>query len=142
MMAVHLNLKNDEIVIIMGVGRGTVATSRAEQGTGSKKTTVTSVEMSKKSLDNAKAGDNVDLPLRGISRTGIQIGQDEGGRHTAFILNYISRFYFRTANVIGKLDLLENVKMVMCGDNVTVAFELTTPVVLEPVFGLQAKDLL
>ncbi|GJS01156.1 putative reverse transcriptase domain-containing protein [Tanacetum coccineum] len=88
--------------------------------------------MSKKELDNAKAGDNVDLPLRGISRTGIQIGQDEGGRHTAFILNYISRFYFRTANVIGKLDLLENVKMVMCGDNVTVAFELTTPVVLEP----------
>ncbi|GJU09241.1 ribonuclease H-like domain-containing protein [Tanacetum coccineum] len=75
MMAVHLNLKNDEIVIIMGVGRGTIATGCAEQGTGPKKTTVTGVEMSKKSLDNVEAGDNVDLPLRGISRTGIQIGQ-------------------------------------------------------------------
>ncbi|GJZ87825.1 elongation factor Tu, mitochondrial [Tanacetum coccineum] len=113
-------------------GRGTVATGRAEQGTGSKKTTVTSVEMSKKSLDDAEAGDNVDLPLRGISRTGIQIGQDEDGRHTAFISNYRPRFCFRTANVIGKVDLLENIKMVMCEDNVIVAFELSTPVVLEP----------
>ncbi|GJR01754.1 type 1 diaclyglycerol acyltransferase [Tanacetum coccineum] len=108
------------------------STGRAEQGTGSKNTTVTGVEMSKKSLDNGEAGDNVGLPLRGISRTGIQIGQDEGGRHTTFISNYRPRFCFRTANVTRKVDLLENVKMVMRRDNVTGTFELTTPVVLEP----------
>ncbi|GJV86938.1 elongation factor Tu, mitochondrial [Tanacetum coccineum] len=121
----------------LSMGRGTVGTGRAEQGTGSKNTTVTGVEMSKKSLDNGEASDNVGLPLRGISRTGIQIGRksklsDEGGRHTTFISIYRPHFYFRTANVIGKVDLLENLKMIMRGDNVTAAFELTTPVVLEP----------
>lgn len=150
-------------------GRGTVATGRVEQGTikvgeeveimglmqGSKKTTVTGVEMFKKSLDHGEAGDNVGLLLRGISRTDIQRGQviakpgsvktytkfeaeiyvltkDEGGRHTAFFSNYRPQFYLRTADVTGKVDLPENVKMVMPGDNVTAAFELITPVVLEP----------
>ncbi|KAK9069002.1 hypothetical protein SSX86_013118 [Deinandra increscens subsp. villosa] len=150
-------------------GRGTVATGRVEQGTikvgeeveimglmqGSKKTTVTGVEMFKKSLDHGEAGDNVGLLLRGISRTDIQRGQviakpgsvktytkfeaeiyvltkDEGGRHTAFFSNYRPQFYLRTADVTGKVDLPESVKMVMPGDNVTAAFELITPVVLEP----------
>ncbi|KAK1428249.1 hypothetical protein QVD17_17079 [Tagetes erecta] len=150
-------------------GRGTVATGRVEQGTikvgeeveimglmqGSKKTTVTGVEMFKKSLDHGEAGDNVGLLLRGVSRTDIQRGQviakpgsvktytkfeaeiyvltkDEGGRHTAFFSNYRPQFYLRTADVTGKVDLPENVKMVMPGDNVTAAFELITPVVLEP----------
>ncbi|PWA59257.1 GTP binding Elongation factor Tu family protein [Artemisia annua] len=150
-------------------GRGTVATGRVEQGMikvgeeveimglmqGSKKTTVTGVEMFKKSLDHGEAGDNVGLLLRGISRTDIQRGQviakpgsvktytkfeaeiyvltkDEGGRHTAFFSNYRPQFYLRTADVTGKVDLPENVKMVMPGDNVTAAFELITPVVLEP----------
>ncbi|XP_076934092.1 elongation factor Tu, mitochondrial-like [Bidens hawaiensis] len=150
-------------------GRGTVATGRVEQGTikvgeeveimglmqGSKKTTVTGVEMFKKSLDHGEAGDNVGLLLRGISRTDIQRGQviakpnsvktytkfeaeiyvltkDEGGRHTAFFSNYRPQFYLRTADVTGKVELPEDVKMVMPGDNVTAAFELITPVVLEP----------
>ncbi|KAI3668196.1 hypothetical protein L6452_43273 [Arctium lappa] len=150
-------------------GRGTVATGRVEQGMikvgeeveimglmqGSKKTTVTGVEMFKKSLDHGEAGDNVGLLLRGISRTDIQRGQviakpgsvktytkfeaeiyvltkDEGGRHTAFFSNYRPQFYLRTADVTGKVDLPESVKMVMPGDNVTAAFELITPVVLEP----------
>ncbi|KAK1426688.1 hypothetical protein QVD17_15366 [Tagetes erecta] len=150
-------------------GRGTVATGRVEQGTikvgeeveimglmqGSKKTTVTGVEMFKKSLDHGEAGDNVGLLLRGVSRTDIQRGQviakpgsvktytkfeaeiyvltkDEGGRHTAFFSNYRPQFYLRTADVTGKVELPENVKMVMPGDNVTAAFELITPVVLEP----------
>lgn len=94
------------------------------------------------------------LLLRGISRTDIQRGQviakpssvktytkfeaeiyvltkDEGGRHTAFFSNYRPQFYLRTADVTGKVELPENVKMVMPGDNVTAAFELITPVVLE-----------
>ncbi|XP_076917809.1 elongation factor Tu, mitochondrial-like [Bidens hawaiensis] len=150
-------------------GRGTVATGRVEQGTikvgeeveimgmmqGSKKTTVTGVEMFKKILDHGEAGDNVGLLLRGISRTDIQRGQviakpnsvktytkfeaeiyvltkDEGGRHTAFFSNYRPQFYLRTADVTGKVELPEDVKMVMPGDNVTASFELITPVVLEP----------
>nr|GEX60157.1 elongation factor Tu, mitochondrial [Tanacetum cinerariifolium] len=148
-------------------GRGTVATGRVEQGIikageeveilglgQTKKTTVTGVEMFKKSLDHGEAGDNVGLLLRGISRTDIQRGQviakpgsvktytkfeaeiyvltkDEGGRHTAFFSNYRPQFYLRTADVTGKVELPENVKMVMPGDNVTAAFELITPVVLE-----------
>nr|XP_043619451.1 elongation factor Tu, mitochondrial-like [Erigeron canadensis] len=148
-------------------GRGTVATGRVEQGMikvgeeveilglgQTKKTTVTGVEMFKKSLDHGEAGDNVGLLLRGISRTDIQRGQviakpnsvktytkfeaeiyvltkDEGGRHTAFFSNYRPQFYLRTADVTGKVELPENVKMVMPGDNVTAAFELITPVVLE-----------
>lgn len=150
-------------------GRGTVATGRVEQGKikvgeeveilglmqGSKKTTVTGVEMFKKILDHGQAGDNVGLLLRGIGRGEIQRGQvickpgtiktyknfeaeiyvltkDEGGRHTAFFSNYRPQFYLRTADVTGKVVLPENVKMVMPGDNVTAAFELIVPVPLEP----------
>ncbi|XP_047316607.1 elongation factor Tu, mitochondrial [Impatiens glandulifera] len=150
-------------------GRGTVATGRIEQGkikTGEDveilglmqgaplKTTVTGVEMFKKSLDYGQAGDNVGLLLRGLKREDIQRGQviakpasvktykrfeaeiyvltkDEGGRHTAFFSNYKPQFYLRTADITGKVELPENVKMVMPGDNVTATFELLLPVPLD-----------
>ncbi|KAK4482254.1 hypothetical protein RD792_009405 [Penstemon davidsonii] len=150
-------------------GRGTVATGRVEQGvikTGEEveilglsqnkiKTTVTGVEMFKKTLDYGQAGDNVGLLLRGLKRDDIQRGmviakpntlktytkfeaeiyvltKEEGGRHTAFFSNYRPQFYLRTADVTGKVELPENVKMVMPGDNVTAVFELIYPVPLEP----------
>ncbi|KAL3647911.1 hypothetical protein CASFOL_008879 [Castilleja foliolosa] len=149
-------------------GRGTVATGRVEQGiikpgeeveilglTQNKiKTTVTGVEMFKKTLDYGQAGDNVGLLLRGLKRDDIQRGmviakantlktytrfeaeiyvltKEEGGRHTAFFSNYRPQFYMRTADVTGKVELPENVKMVMPGDNVTAVFELIYPVPLE-----------
>ncbi|CAI9107918.1 OLC1v1007401C1 [Oldenlandia corymbosa var. corymbosa] len=118
------------------------------------KSTVTGVEMFKKILDNGQAGDNVGLLLRGLKREDIQRGQviakpntvktykrfeaeiyvltkDEGGRHTAFFSNYRPQFYLRTADITGKVELPENVKMVMPGDNVTAVFELILPVPLE-----------
>ncbi|CAL0310330.1 unnamed protein product [Lupinus luteus] len=118
------------------------------------KTTVTGVEMFKKILDQGQAGDNVGLLLRGLKREDIQRGQviakpasvktskkfeaeiyvltkDEGGRHTAFFSNYRPQFYLRTADITGKVELPENVKMVMPGDNVTAVFELILPVPLE-----------
>ncbi|KAF7151443.1 hypothetical protein RHSIM_Rhsim02G0018200 [Rhododendron simsii] len=138
-------------------GRGTVVTGRVEQGTikvgeeieilgltegGPLKTTVTG------------AGDNVGLLLRGLKRDEVQRGQvvakpgtlktykrfeaeiyvltkDEGGRHTAFFSNYMPQFYMRTADITGKVELPENVKMVMPGDNVTAVFELLSAVPLE-----------
>ncbi|CAL5393076.1 unnamed protein product [Camellia sinensis] len=150
-------------------GRGTVVTGRIEQGTikvgedieilglmqgGPLKTTVTGVEMFKKSLDHGQAGDNVGLLLRGLKRDEVQRGQvvakpgtlktykrfeaeiyvltkDEGGRHTAFFSNYMPQFYMRTADITGKVELPENVKMVMPGDNVTAVFELISPVPVE-----------
>ncbi|XP_059625807.1 elongation factor Tu, mitochondrial [Cornus florida] len=119
------------------------------------KSTVTGVEMFKKILDFGQAGDNVGLLLRGLKREDIQRGQviakpgtvktykrfeaeiyvltkDEGGRHTAFFSNYRPQFYMRTADITGKVELPENVKMVMPGDNVTAVFELISPVPLEP----------
>ncbi|CAN6452801.1 unnamed protein product [Victoria cruziana] len=122
---------------------------------GPVKTTVTGVEMFKKILDRGEAGDNVGLLLRGLKRGDVQRGQvickpgtvktykkfeaeiyvltkDEGGRHTAFFSNYRPQFYMRTADVTGKVELPENVKMVMPGDNVTAVFELISPVPLEP----------
>ncbi|KAI4341726.1 hypothetical protein MLD38_026416 [Melastoma candidum] len=119
------------------------------------KTTVTGVEMFKKILDHGQAGDNVGLLLRGLKREDIQRGQviakpntvktykkfeaeiyvltkDEGGRHTAFFSNYRPQFYMRTADITGKVELPEDVKMVMPGDNVTATFELIQPVPLEP----------
>ncbi|KAG2697182.1 hypothetical protein I3760_07G094000 [Carya illinoinensis] len=119
------------------------------------KTTVTGVEMFKKILDQGQAGDNVGLLLRGLKREDIERGQviakpgtvktytkfeaeiyvltkDEGGRHTAFFSNYRPQFYLRTADITGKVELPENVKMVMPGDNVTALFELISPVPLEP----------
>lgn len=149
-------------------GRGTVATGRVEQGVikpgeeveilglsqNKLKTTVTGVEMFKKTLDFGQAGDNVGLLLRGLKRDEIQRGmviakpgtlktytkfeaeiyvltKEEGGRHTAFFSNYRPQFYMRTADVTGKVELPENVKMVMPGDNVTAVFELIYPVPLE-----------
>ncbi|XP_009787258.1 elongation factor Tu, mitochondrial-like [Nicotiana tabacum] len=149
-------------------GRGTVATGRVEQGTikvgedveilglmqGNLKSTVTGVEMFKKSLDYGQAGDNVGLLLRGLKRDDIMRGmviakpgsvktykkfeaeiyvltKDEGGRHTAFFSNYMPQFYMRTADITGKVELPENVKMVMPGDNVTATFELMSPVPLD-----------
>ncbi|KAI4365665.1 hypothetical protein MLD38_021630 [Melastoma candidum] len=119
------------------------------------KTTVTGVEMFKKILDHGQAGDNVGLLLRGLKREDIQRGQviakpntvktykkfeaeiyvltkDEGGRHTAFFSNYRPQFYLRTADITGKVELPEDVKMVMPGDNVSATFELIQPVPLEP----------
>ncbi|KAG8370701.1 hypothetical protein BUALT_Bualt13G0010700 [Buddleja alternifolia] len=149
-------------------GRGTVATGRVEQGVIKSqedveilglsqtklKSTVTGVEMFKKTLDYGQAGDNVGLLLRGLKRDDVQRGmviakpgtlktytkfeaeiyvltKEEGGRHTAFFSNYRPQFYMRTADVTGKVELPENVKMVMPGDNVTAVFELIYPVPLE-----------
>ncbi|KMZ57061.1 Elongation factor Tu [Zostera marina] len=121
---------------------------------GPQKSTVTGVEMFKKILDNGQAGDNVGLLLRGLKRGDIERGQvicktgslktykrfeaeiyvlrkDEGGRHTAFFSNYQPQFYMRTADITGKVELPENVKMVMPGDNVTAIFELIAPLPLE-----------
>lgn len=119
------------------------------------KSTVTGVEMFKKILDRGEAGDNVGLLMRGLKRDDVFRGQvvckpgtvkthkkfeaeiyvltkDEGGRHTAFFSNYKPQFYLRTADVTGKVELPENVKMVMPGDNVTAVFELISPVAIEP----------
>ncbi|KAH9322774.1 hypothetical protein KI387_017413, partial [Taxus chinensis] len=118
------------------------------------KSTVTGVEMFKKILDRGEAGDNVGLLMRGLKRDDVFRGQvvckpgtvktykkfeaeiyvltkDEGGRHTAFFSNYKPQFYLRTADVTGKVELPENVKMVMPGDNVTAVFELISPVAIE-----------
>ncbi|XP_020587836.1 elongation factor Tu, mitochondrial [Phalaenopsis equestris] len=136
-------IKTGEDVEILGLMQG-----------GPLKTTVTGVEMFKKILDYGQAGDNVGLLLRGLKRGDVQRGQvvckpgsvktykrfeaeiyvltkDEGGRHTAFFSNYRPQFYFRTADITGKVELPENVKMVMPGDNVTAIFELISHVPLE-----------
>ena len=148
-------------------GRGTVATGRVERGTvkvgdtvdivgmGSKLSTViTGVEMFRKLLDQAQAGDNVGLLLRGIQRTDIERGQvlckpgsiaphtdftsevyvlkkEEGGRHTPFFNGYRPQFYFRTTDVTGSIQLPEGVEMVMPGDNVKMTISLITPIAIE-----------
>ncbi len=149
-------------------GRGTVATGRVERGTakvgdpmeivGIKPerltTTITGLEMFRKSLDYAQAGDNVGALLRGIDRTQIERGQvlakpgsvhphsvfegqvyilkkEEGGRHTPFFSNYRPQFYFRTTDVTGIITLPEGVEMCMPGDNVTMKVELLTEVAME-----------
>jgi len=150
-------------------GRGTVVTGRVEQGvvqTGDEieiiglreapmKTTVTGVEMFKKTLNRGEAGDNVGLLLRGIKREEVLRGQvackpgsitphtkfeaeiyclskDEGGRHTPFFTNYRPQFFFRTADITGTVMLPEGTEMVMPGDNVSLTCELITPVAMEP----------
>ena len=148
-------------------GRGTVATGRVERGqvkvgeeieiigiTESKKTTVTGVEMFRKLLDYAEAGDNIGALLRGVSREDIQRGQvlaapgsitphtnfkaevyvlskEEGGRHTPFFTNYRPQFYFRTTDVTGVVNLPEGTEMVMPGDNVEIDVELISPIAIE-----------
>ncbi|MDD9150518.1 MULTISPECIES: elongation factor Tu [unclassified Sporolactobacillus] len=149
-------------------GRGTVATGRVERGTvkigdeveilgltdAPKKSTVTGVEMFRKTLDYAEAGDNIGALLRGIDRDGVERGQvlikpgtvtahkkfkaqvyvlkkEEGGRHTPFFSNYRPQFYFRTTDVTGTITLPEGTEMVMPGDNVTMDVELLAPIAIE-----------
>lgn len=148
-------------------GRGTVATGRVERGTvkvgdeveilglhETKKTTVTGVEMFKKLLDYAEAGDNIGCLLRGINRDEVERGQilckpgsvtahtkfkaevyvlskEEGGRHTPFFSNYRPQFYFRTTDVTGTITLPEGTEMVMPGDNVEMTVELIAPIAVE-----------
>ena len=148
-------------------GRGTVATGRVERGIikpndeveivgilPTKKCVVTSLEMFRKTLDYAEAGDNVGALLRGVDRDQIVRGQvlckvgsvtphrkfkcqvyvlkkEEGGRHTAFASNYRPQFYFRTTDVTGTISLPEGVQMVMPGDNVELTVELIHPIALE-----------
>ena len=149
-------------------GRGTVATGRVERGQvrvgdeveivgiseETSKTTVTGVEMFRKLLDYAEAGDNIGTLLRGVTRDNIERGQvlakpgtitphtkfkaevyvltkEEGGRHTPFFSNYRPQFYFRTTDITGVCVLPEGVEMVMPGDNVTMDVELIHPVAIE-----------
>ncbi len=149
-------------------GRGTVATGRVERGIlkvqdeveivglkdESRKVVVTGVEMFRKLLDQAQAGDNIGALLRGVNREDIERGQvlakpgsihpkkkfsaeiyvlkkDEGGRHTPFFKGYRPQFYFRTTDVTGDIQLPDGVEMVMPGDNVTITVELITPVAME-----------
>ena len=149
-------------------GRGTVATGRVERGVlklndeveivgltdEKKKTVVTGIEMFRKTLDYAEAGDNIGALLRGIQRTEIERGQvlskpgsihphtkfkgqvyvltkDEGGRHTPFFNNYRPQFYFRTTDVTGTITLPEGTEMCMPGDNVVMSVELITPIAIE-----------
>ncbi|GKV66334.1 MULTISPECIES: elongation factor Tu [Sporosarcina] len=149
-------------------GRGTVATGRVERGVVKvgdvidiiglseepKSTTVTGVEMFRKLLDYAEAGDNIGALLRGVSREDIERGQvlakpgtitphtqfksevyvlskEEGGRHTPFFSNYRPQFYFRTTDVTGIIQLPEGVEMVMPGDNVEMTVELISPIAIE-----------
>ena len=119
-----------------------------------KKSVVTGIEMFRKLLDYAEAGDNIGALLRGVQRTDIERGQvlakpgsihphtkfagqvyvlnkDEGGRHTPFFNNYRPQFYFRTTDVTGVISLPEGVEMCMPGDNVTMNVELITPIAIE-----------
>ena len=149
-------------------GRGTVATGRVERGTvklqdeveivglakEAKKTVVTGVEMFRKTLDQAEAGDNVGILLRGTQRNEVERGQvlakpgtihphtkfkaqvyvltkEEGGRHTPFFNGYRPQFYFRTTDVTGVIELQAGTEMVMPGDNVDMTIELITPIAIE-----------
>ena len=149
-------------------GRGTVATGRVERGVlhvneeveivgikeETKKTVVTGIEMFRKLLDEAQAGDNIGALLRGIQRTEIERGQvlakpgtvtchtkftaqvyvltkDEGGRHTPFFNNYRPQFYFRTTDVTGVCNLPDGTEMCMPGDNVEMSIELIHPIAME-----------
>ena len=167
--------RNDDLPFLMPVedvftisGRGTVATGRVERGmvkTGEtveivglsdekKSTVVTGLEMFRKTLDFAEAGDNIGALLRGIAKTDVERGQvlckpgsihphtkfkgqvyvlskDEGGRHTPFFNNYRPQFYFRTTDVTGIISLPEGTEMCMPGDNVDMDVELITPIAIE-----------
>jgi len=149
-------------------GRGTVATGRVERGQinmgdkvqivglaeESRETTITGIEMFRKLLDYAEAGDNIGALLRGVDKTSIERGQvlakpnsikpltkftgqvyvlskDEGGRHTPFFNNYRPQFYFRTTDVTGVISLPAGVEMCMPGDNIDMEVELITPIAIE-----------
>ena len=148
-------------------GRGTVATGRVERGVAkvgdeveivgikdTSKSTITGLEMFRKQLDEAEAGDNVGVLLRGVDRDGIERGQvlakpgtikphtkfagevyiltkEEGGRHTPFFKGYRPQFYFRTTDVTGTIELPADVEMVMPGENITMKVELITPIAIE-----------
>ncbi len=148
-------------------GRGTVGTGRVERGIikqgeeveiigfgETRKTVVTGVEMFRKLLDQAQAGDNVGLLLRGVDKDELERGmvvakpgsvlphrkfmaevyiltKEEGGRHTPFFTGYRPQFYFRTTDVTGIAQLPEGIEMVMPGDNVTINVELITPIAME-----------
>ena len=158
-------------------GRGTVATGRVERGTlhlndeveilgvheDVRKTVVTGIEMFRKLLDEAQAGDNIGALLRGIQRTDIERGQviakpgtvachkkftaqvyvltkDEGGRHTPFFNNYRPQFYFRTTDVTGVCELPEGTEMCMPGDNVEMTVELIHPIAMEQGLGFAIRE--
>ena len=157
-------------------GRGTVATGRVERGilkkmdeieivglADTQKTTCTDIEMFRKLLDEARAGDNVGLLLRGVKKESIQRGQvivkpgsvkahrkfkaeiyvlskEEGGRHTAFFSNYRPQFYFRTTDVTGAVKLPEGVEMVMPGDNISLEVELGQPIAMEKTIRFAIRE--
>ena len=158
-------------------GRGTVATGRVERGVlhindeveilgihdDVRKTVVTGIEMFRKLLDEAQAGDNIGALLRGIQRTDIERGQviakpgtvtchkkftaqvyvltkDEGGRHTPFFNNYRPQFYFRTTDVTGVCELPEGTEMCMPGDNVEMTVELIHPIAMEQGLGFAIRE--
>ena len=158
-------------------GRGTVATGRVERGTlhlndeveilgvkeDVRKTVVTGIEMFRKLLDEAQAGDNIGALLRGVQRTDIERGQvlakpgtvtchkkftaqvyvltkDEGGRHTPFFNNYRPQFYFRTTDVTGVWELPEGTEMCMPGDNVEMTVELIHPIAMEQGIGFAIRE--
>ena len=158
-------------------GRGTVATGRVERGTlhlndeveiigvkeETQKTVITGIEMFRKLLDEAQAGDNIGALLRGINRDQIERGQvlakpgsvtchkkftaqvyvltkDEGGRHTPFFNNYRPQFYFRTTDVTGVCNLPEGTEMCMPGDNVEMTIELIHPIAMEQGLGFAIRE--
>ena len=158
-------------------GRGTVATGRVERGTlkvgeeveivgltdEKRKVVCTGLEMFRKSLDEAMAGDNIGALLRGVQRNEIERGQvlskpgsihphtkfrgqvyvlskEEGGRHTPFFTNYRPQFYFRTTDVTGTITLDEGVEMCMPGDNVEINVELITPIAIEEGFRFAIRE--
>jgi elongation factor Tu len=157
-------------------GRGTVVTGRVERGILKKmeeveivgirptvKTTVTDIEMFRKLLDEARAGDNVGVLLRGVKKEDVERGQvvakpgtitphkkfkaevyvlskEEGGRHTPFFTNYRPQFYFRTTDVTGTVKLPDGVEMVMPGDNVSIEVELITPIAMEKTIRFAIRE--
>ena len=158
-------------------GRGTVATGRVERGAlhlndeveivgvkeDSRKTVVTGIEMFRKLLDEAQAGDNIGALLRGVQRTDIERGQvvckpgsitchkkftaqvyvltkDEGGRHTPFFNNYRPQFYFRTTDVTGVCNLPDGTEVCMPGDNIEMTIELIHPIAMEQGLGFAIRE--
>jgi elongation factor Tu len=157
-------------------GRGTVATGRVDRGILKKmeevelvgikdtvKTTATDIEMFRKLLDEARAGDNVGVLLRGVKKEDVERGQviakpgsitphrkfkaevyvlskEEGGRHTPFFTNYRPQFYFRTTDVTGAVKLPDGTEMVMPGDNISIEVELGVPIAMEKTIRFAIRE--